>query len=100
MDQLHERVARIALSAIGDHGFVLAGGYAVQAHGLLQRMSEDVDLFTDRGDPGLFADAVHTALRAWTGDGLHATLDAGYDTFARFTVTDEQQRSMKVEFGS
>jgi hypothetical protein len=32
------------LAAIETFGFVLAGGYAVQAHGLLKRISEDVDL--------------------------------------------------------
>ena len=46
MDSLHERLARLALSAAGDYGFCLAGGYAVQAHGFLDRPSEDVDLFT------------------------------------------------------
>ncbi|WP_157361907.1 hypothetical protein [Haloechinothrix halophila] len=46
MDPLHERLARVGLSAIGRYGFCLAGGYAVQAHGLINRRSEDVDLFT------------------------------------------------------
>jgi hypothetical protein len=99
VDPLHERVARTALAAIKGYGFVLAGGYAVQAHGLLERMSEDVDLFTDRGDREGFAAAVEAALAAWAGDGLHAVVEARYDTFARFTVVDEQRRSTKVEFG-
>jgi hypothetical protein len=42
VDPLHERVARTALATIDKYGFVLAGGYAIQAHGLLERMSEDV----------------------------------------------------------
>jgi hypothetical protein len=62
-------------------------------------MSEDVDLFTNQGDPAAFAKAVQAALTAWQEDELHAVLDSGYETFARFTVTDEQQRSIKVEFG-
>jgi len=44
MDPFHERLARVALDAAGMFGFALAGGYAVQAHGFLQRMSSDVDL--------------------------------------------------------
>lgn len=46
MDPLLHRLARLALSTAGDYGFCLAGGYAVQAHGFLERPSEDVDLFT------------------------------------------------------
>ena len=46
MDPLHQRLARVALATVGKYGFCLAGGYAVQAHGFLDRPSEDVDLFT------------------------------------------------------
>ena len=48
MDELQDRLARIGLGSLGEYGFALAGGYALQAHGLVQRVSEDVDLFTDR----------------------------------------------------
>ncbi|MGH3305367.1 MAG: nucleotidyl transferase AbiEii/AbiGii toxin family protein [Streptosporangiaceae bacterium] len=33
------------MHAASNLGFALAGGYAVQAHGVLTRPSEDVDLF-------------------------------------------------------
>ena len=46
MDPFHARLARIALEAARSYGFALAGGYAVQVHGFLSRMSSDVDLFT------------------------------------------------------
>jgi hypothetical protein len=45
MDPFHERLARIALDVAGSYGFALAGGYAIQAHGFLNRMSSDADLF-------------------------------------------------------
>jgi hypothetical protein len=41
------RLARIALDEAGSFGFALAGGYAVQAHGFLNRRSCDVDLFAE-----------------------------------------------------
>jgi hypothetical protein len=47
MDPFHERLARIALDEAGAFGFALAGGYAVQAHGFLQRFSSDIDLFAE-----------------------------------------------------
>lgn len=46
MHPFHERLARIGLAAAASYGFCLAGGYAVQAHGMVDRRSKDVDLFT------------------------------------------------------
>lgn len=46
MEPRHERIAKIALAAGARYGLALAGGYAVQAHGIGNRLSGDVDLFT------------------------------------------------------
>lgn len=52
MDTFQERLARIALDAVGHRGFVLGGRNAVQLHGMAARPSEDIDLFgADRGGP-------------------------------------------------
>lgn len=99
MDDLHARLARLGLSAAAEHGFVLAGGYAVQAHGFLQRISDDVDLFTNKADPAEFHAAVQAVRRAFASDGLDVELPKTADTFARFVVTDEAGRSTKVEMG-
>ena len=42
MHPFHERLARVGLAAVSTYGFALAGGYAVQAHGLLVRPSYDI----------------------------------------------------------
>jgi hypothetical protein len=48
MDPRHRQLAEIALQAAGSaYGLALAGGYAVRAHGMGDRPSDDVDLFTD-----------------------------------------------------
>lgn len=50
MEDLHHRLIRIGLDALAeDFGYRLAGGYAVQAHRLASRVSDDVDLFTPIG---------------------------------------------------
>jgi hypothetical protein len=57
-------VARIALAAADEHGFVLGGGVAWLVNGLVQRPTEDVDLFTDTEDGvSAAADEVTAALR-------------------------------------
>ncbi|GHJ16769.1 nucleotidyl transferase AbiEii/AbiGii toxin family protein [Micromonospora sp. AKA38] len=43
----YREVARVALAAAGPHRFVLGGGVAWAAHGLVTRPTEDVDLFAD-----------------------------------------------------
>jgi hypothetical protein len=70
MQAFHEVAARIGLAATAPFGFVLAGGYAIQAHGFLVRGSEDVDLFTALGAPGSFAEGsmqlwLLTGQRGW-----------------------------------
>lgn len=47
LDDFYRQVARVALSVADKHGFVLGGGLAWAAHGLVQRPTEDVDLFAD-----------------------------------------------------
>src|SRR5689334_22535823 len=86
MEPLHRRIAEVALRAAEPYGFCLAGGYAVQQHGLVDRRSEDVDLFTTAGaDFGAAVEAVTSALRA---DGLAVDLVRRADTFARLRAED------------
>jgi hypothetical protein len=68
MEPRHERIARIALAVGARYGLALAGGYAVSAHGMGNRPSGDVDLFTSwprRGefDRLLSADALGALTR-------------------------------------
>lgn len=93
------RLARVGLEAAADHGFVLAGGYAVQAHGFLRRISDDGDLFTDQLDPAAFDTAVHAVRDAYAGSGLTVEVTKRGDTFARLLITDESGRTTKVEMG-
>ena len=64
IDHLQREVAAIALRAAARHGFALAGGNALIAHGLIDRPTEDVDLFSDQ-ETGVAAAAqtVEDALR-------------------------------------
>ena len=85
MDELQARLARLGLDVLAEYGFVLAGGYALQAHHLVERMSEDIDIFTDRWDPNSFTAAVSEAFRQH-GFSVEVTRQA--ETFARLQITD------------
>jgi hypothetical protein len=104
MDPQHRRLAQIALRAAGsEHGLALAGGYAVRLHGMGDRPSGDVDLFTDwqrRADFGAVLDLVVTAL---ADSGYAVSIEARADTFARLLVTptdDPDAEPQKMELAA
>jgi hypothetical protein len=100
MDAFHERLARVALRAADSYGFCLAGGYAVQAHGMVDRRSEDVDLFTTAAIDSQFPEAVRAVVQALSTDGLAVVVDLEYATFARLKVTDPVTgEESKLELG-
>src|ERR1700733_9146558 len=48
IDPLQREVATIALRTAARHGFALAGGNALIAHGIIDRPTDDVDLFSNQ----------------------------------------------------
>jgi hypothetical protein len=98
MDALQNRMATVGLRALADDGFVLAGGYALRAHGFGERDSDDIDLFTDVLDPERFAAAVERLAAAYRDDGLEAEVARQAPLFARLVVTSEGA-SAKADLG-
>ena len=73
VSEFHREVAAVALRAAAPHGFALGGGNALIAHGIIDRFTQDVDVFSDeQGGVEAAADAVEAALR-----------DAGFGTDRR-----------------
>jgi hypothetical protein len=88
VDPFHERLATIGLAAAGRYGFALAGGYAVQAAGLLERASEDVDLFTAWERRADFDAALNAIIAGYDAAGLSVEVQRRSETFARLSVSD------------
>jgi hypothetical protein len=106
LDELQGQVAAIALSAAGRHGFALGGGNALIAHGIIDRPTEDVDLFTDKGDGVTSAaGAVEAALRAAGFDAERQDTAAGLadifagmgDELAEWIITAPCGRQMMLQ---
>lgn len=70
MKERHRRIAEIALSVGGRFSLALAGGYAIEAHGIGSRPSGDVDLFLDWDRRGAFDDTVDAVIGALKVAGM------------------------------
>lgn len=88
MEPRHERIARIALAAGARYGLALAGGYAISAHGIGNRPSGDVDLFTSWQHRDEFPNLMAAVVSALQTSGYKATTVMSAETFARLTLTD------------
>lgn len=51
LTDLHRRLIADLLAVGGDYPLALTGGYAVQAHGLVDRLSRDLEVATENPDP-------------------------------------------------
>jgi hypothetical protein len=92
------RVIELALGAAAAHGFALAGGSALAAHGLLSRPTQDIDLFTPTaGGTGQVVDAVRTALavEGYTVQLVRAAVDGD---FAELHISRDGQ-STQLDLG-
>jgi hypothetical protein len=74
----------------------------VQAHGIVQRPSEDVDLFTAWERRADFAAAVDAVTDAYARHGYTVAVAQRFETFARLAVTESHNpdRSYKVELAA
>ena len=106
VSDLHREVAAVALRAAARDGFALGGGNALIAHGVINRLTEDVDLFTDR-EHGVAAaaDAVEDALReaGYTAErqdktaGLAEVFGGMGEGLAEWIITTPDGREMMLQ---
>jgi hypothetical protein len=92
---LHEQIARTAFGLPRAGQVALAGGGAMLAHDLVDRPTQDLDLFTpDPAEVAPLADAPAAALRA---EGAQVRVDRRGPEFTRLTVTVGDGRAVVVE---
>jgi hypothetical protein len=90
MEPRHERIARIALAAGARYGLALAGGYAVAAHGMGNRPSGDVDLFTSWQHRGEFPELAAAVVGALEVAGYKVSVIMSAETFTRLTLASPE----------
>jgi len=122
VSEFHGQVAAIALRAAAPHGFALGGGNALIAYGVVDRFTQDVDVFSDEeGGVEAASDAVEAALRqagfgterrdktavlgdifCGLGDGMAewiVTAPGGEQMMLQMAYFDRTRRPVIMEFG-
>ena len=77
-------MARIALASV--EGFALAGSGAIREHGVIDRPTEDVDLFTANADEDAFSLAIDHVTARLRSSGCEVELTRRAEHFARLHV--------------
>ncbi|MDR2715677.1 MAG: nucleotidyl transferase AbiEii/AbiGii toxin family protein [Coriobacteriaceae bacterium] len=93
LEGFHLRVSRIVLEAVGPYGFALGGGYALQAYGITNRPSNDIDSFVSQIDEGLFNEAeaaLCDALKAGGLDSVSGYSDSWFRAIQVFDPTTDE----------
>ena len=94
-DAIRRRVASVMLEAVADTDFVLTGASALIEHGLINRPTDDVDLFSTRKDEGRVPEAVARMQAALEARG--ATVETT-DVFPGFSTGTVHWGDVDVEF--
>ena len=98
--EMQRQVTQIALAAAGrDSEFALAGSGAVREHGLIERPTQDVDLFTARQDNRMFDDALRRVEGALLEHGFQVERQRVFEGYARLGVSASDGRATEIDLG-
>lgn len=97
-EDLQREITRAALRALQGTGFALAGSGAIREHGLVERPTRDVDLFTSDPDVAAFDSAVNELVDALRqGAGLDVEEVRRAERFAQLRVTTGEGQSVDMD---
>jgi predicted nucleotidyltransferase component of viral defense system len=88
LNDLHRRLLQDVLEVGNDLPFVITGGYAVQAHGIVDRLSRDIDVATNSSIP--MEILASRLIEGLTGRGWQVHVVGIEPVSARFMVTDPE----------
>jgi len=96
----HQReVTRLLLRVIDDVGFALAGSGAIREHGVTDRPTEDVDLFTTNVGAQRFGRAIERGVATLREHGYQVVERRRAEQYARLNVTAPDGHELEVDFG-
>ena len=94
---LQWNLTQAALVALQDQAFALAGSGAIREHGIVDRPTQDVDLFTNDPDPESFDEAVDGLVGTLERSGLIVEQVRRAPRFAQLRIVTEDHRSVDMD---
>lgn len=98
-EELQRDVTRAALRALAGTPFALAGSGAIREHGIIDRPTQDVDLFTSDVDPSRFDAAVSSVIEELRSTGHMVDERRRVEQFAQLHVTTTEGRFVEIDMG-
>ncbi|RBY78768.1 hypothetical protein DQ238_11960 [Geodermatophilus sp. TF02-6] len=95
LDPYQQQIVRTALVLPEADDFALAGGGAMLAHQLIERPTQDIDLFTTHGRSA--PELTRALAEAMTATGSSVTVVQQSDTFARLQLVSPEGMSTTVD---
>jgi hypothetical protein len=90
-------VTRLALDSLAGGGFALAGSGAIREHGIIDRPTQDIDLFTSVTSPEAFAESTKRLAATLRESGFEVEEDRNAPQYAKFTVTSLAGQRVEVD---
>jgi hypothetical protein len=90
-------VTRLALDSLAGGGFALAGSGAIREHGIIDRPTQDIDLFTSVTSPQAFAESTKRLANAMRERGFEVEEDRNAPQYAKFTITSSAGQRVEVD---
>ncbi|CAN5319522.1 hypothetical protein BH09ACT6_BH09ACT6_02910 [soil metagenome] len=98
-EELQRDVTRAVLRALEGTSFALAGSGAIREHGIIDRPTQDIDLFTSDVDEARFDTAVDTVVDDLRSTGHVVDERRRVVRFAQLLVTTADGRFVEIDMG-
>jgi len=96
-EDLQRKLTAAALSALVGRAFALAGSGAIREHGMVDRLTHDVDLFTNDPDPAAFESAVDHLANEMKRVGHNVEQVRRSPQFAQLRIITPEGRSVDMD---
>ena len=97
VQETQRQLIACALEVLADAGFALAGSGAIREHGMTQRPTNDIDLFTVIQASTRFPHAVDSLIEHLTANDYDVTIERVSPSFAQFSVTPPHGVPLSVD---
>ena len=95
--KLQRKLTRVALEALSGRAFALAGSGAIREHGIVDRATQDIDLFTNNMDTAAFESAINELIHQLRSTGHTVDEVRRTPQFAQLRITTAEGHSVDMD---